>query len=62
MEPKIAPIRRAWEIDLVGDVRLSPLLIDPSLIDSVALRRIVEEVRIHPRGHPYDRWHNRHNR
>ncbi len=46
------------------DVRLAALLIDPATIDSVALRRIVEEVRNPaPSGHgAYDRVHNRHNR
>ena len=46
------------------DVRLDALLLDPAKIGSVALRRLVEEVRTNrtpPVGF-YDRVHNRHNR
>ena len=49
----------------ISDIRLSPVLLDPSRIGSVALRRLVEEVRNDsPRsdGGHYDRVHNRHNR
>lgn len=49
----------------LDDVRLSPILLDPTCIDSVALRKLVEEVRNDsPRagGGHYDRVHNRHNR
>ncbi len=46
----------------MSDIRLNGLLIDPASIGSVALRRIVEEVR-NPVSHgAYDRVHNRHNR
>jgi hypothetical protein len=47
----------------VTDIRLNALLIDPAAIGSVALRRLVEEVRHeHYRPGAYDRVHNRHNR
>lgn len=48
----------------VPDVRISALLIDPATISSVALRRLVEEVRNETprRRDMYDRIHNRHNR
>jgi hypothetical protein len=49
----------------VNDVRLSALLLDPARIDSVALRRLVDEVRndsARSGGGNYDRVHNRHNR
>lgn len=49
----------------LNDVRLSAVLLDPARIDSVALRRLVGEVRNDSTmqgGGNYDRVHNRHNR
>ena len=49
-----------------GDIRLASILLDPSRMDSVALRRLVEEVRNDSPSAgahgSYDRVHNRHNR
>ena len=46
------------------DVRLPALLLDPAKIDSVVLRRLVEEVQAGSTSPAacYDRIHNRHNR
>lgn len=45
------------------DVRLPAFLLDPAKIDSVVLRRLVEEVQAGDVAAAcYDRIHNRHNR